>query len=298
MTSSIKKIFRQSEDYKKIIPKQLITQAESLISFLSYYPFQTPCHCKFCGSNNFIESRFKKNNDKRNIPFFYCRSCKGRFTQTTNTIFAGILYLELIGDYARLRLAGLSQEAISEKLGFALATAKARDKLLCRVIAEKYPNLYAWWKPHQDYLDSKLSPQVAKEHDNFIKWLDRLVNKNKVTCPKCLKTVPSQNLPLPLFVCKPCGFKFEQVVFNEGRTPQVYLMKWIPFVEGLIQGKSAYSLARELGLSYRTSSSWKQKFTKQMEKLEFNQLIQWSKWQRSRCVASKAKKYREQLTKT
>lgn len=120
-----------------------------------------------CGSNNFIKSRFKKNNDKRNIPFFYCRSCKGRFTQTTNTIFEGILYLELIGDYARLRLACLSQEAISEKLGFTLATAKARNKLLCRDIAEKYPNLYAWWKPHQNYMDSKLSPRLQRNMINL-----------------------------------------------------------------------------------------------------------------------------------
>lgn len=280
-----------SENYKKIIPAKLLHQAEALLAYLIHFPFQIPKECRLCSSTNFFESAYKKPNSKRNIPFFYCRSCKRRFTQTSKTHFAGIVYLELFGDFAKLRLAGYSQEAISEILGFAQATARDRDKLLNQIMAEKFPDLYAWWKPHQDHLDKRLSPQVKKEHDQFISWLKKLVEHRRVTCPHCYRKANLSKRPL--ITCERCQLTFEQVIFNEGKTSLKYLVKWVPFAEGLIQGKSGHALAREFGISKRTASEWKQKFTKQMVLFHFDKLVQWSKWQHSRGVAFRASQIRK-----
>lgn len=278
------------EDYNKVIPYKLLNQVDSLISYLSHYPFQLPDSCKHCGSKNFTERKYKRPNSKRNIAIFSCQSCKRRFSQTTNSHFAGIIYLELLGDYAKLRLSGYSQEVISHKLGFSLATARDRDKLFLSIMAEKYPKLYAWWKPHQDFIDTKLSTQVKKERDLFIKWLKTYLNKKQITCPSCYQEATVQGNYL--FVCKQCEFEFKQEITYDGRTPKEYLDKWIPFVEGLIQGKSGYALAREFNLSKRTASDWKQKFTHQIHQFKLNKLIQWITWQRSRGVAYQARQSR------
>lgn len=278
-----------TENYKKIIPAKLLNKAEALLSYLVNYPFQLPKECKHCGSTNFIESAYKKRNDKRNLSFFYCRSCKRRFTQATKTYFAGIVYLELFGNFAKLRLSGYSQETISEILGFSLATARDRDKLFNRIMAEESPNLYAWWKPHQDHIDKKFSPQVKTERDQFIKWLKKLVEHNQVTCPHCYRKVNPHESSI---TCKHCKSSFEQVVFSDGKTAKKYLIKWVPFNEGLIQGKSGHALAREFGISKRTASYWKQKFTKQMELFHFDKLLQWTEWQHSRGVAYRARQVR------
>lgn len=278
-----------SENYKKIIPAKLLNKAEALISYLVNYPFQLPTACKHCGSINFIESSYKRPNSRRNIPFFFCRSCKKRFTQVTNTHFAGIIYLELFGDFAKLRLSGYSQETISEILGFSLATARDRDKILDRIMAEDYPDLYVWWKPHQDHIDKNFSPQVNKERDQFIKWLKKLVEHNQVICPHCYRKTKSQENSI---TCKHCKLSFEQVIFNDGKTPKKYLINWVPFAQGLTQGRSGHALAKEFGMSKRTASHWKQKFAKQMKLFHFDKLIQWTEWQHSRGVAYRARQVR------
>lgn len=273
-----------------IIPNMLKEQANSLIDYLACFPFQTPTVCKHCGSKNFIRSHFERNNRRNNIPYFFCRSCKRRFTQTTNSYFSGIGYLSLFAPFAQLRLAGHSQEQISRELGFALATARDRDKLLLKIMRAEYPDLYTWWKPHQDYQDKQLAPEIAQQQEFFIQWLKTTLHQGQTTCPYCRQITMSKANKL---ICSYCAY--ETVLFIEIKHhAKPYRKLLIPFVISFINGKSGHEMARELTISFRTASLWKRNVTKQMEAFNLNKLLQWTTWQQSRAVAYKAKLAREQ----
>lgn len=283
-----------SYDYSSVIPLQHLEQANALVSYLQYYPFQRPTHCKHCDSTSFREKKYRSPTSKRDIQAYFCHSGKKVFSQTTNTHFAKIIYLELFADFARLRFAGHSQETISNQLGFAVATAKERDKLFLKIMAEKYPELYTWWKPHQDFLAKQLSPQTKQEQELFIKWLKTYLNKKVIVCPYCHKKVINKKDKIK--VCTSCHFSFKQEV-SYNYTPKEYVPKWLPFVQGLIEGKSGYSQAKELNISKPATSRWKLQFIKQMRQFKFEKLIQWISWQQSRGIASITKQSRELRSK-
>lgn len=284
-----------SYTYDSIIPLQYLEQANDFVSYLKYYPFLYPSNCKRCGSRNFSEKSYQRPNSKRNIPTFFCRDCKRNFNQTTNTYFSGIIYLELLADFARLRFAGHSQETISQELGFSLATAKERDKLFLHIMSEEYPKLYAWWKPHQDFLDKRFSPQAKQERDLFIRWLKTYSSTKVIVCPCCNKT-PS-NTKQTEITCDLCNLSFTMVFTYNSSTREHHAVKWLPFVKGMIEGKSGHTLARELDISKPTASRWKQQFINQMQQFKFKHLLQWTTWQQSRGIASTTRQYRESKSK-
>ncbi|UYZ85372.1 hypothetical protein MTZ49_07445 [Entomomonas sp. E2T0] len=87
-------------------------------------------------------------------------------------------YLELWGDFAKLRLAGKSTNEISEITGLSIKASTGRARILDKLIAEQFPALYQWWKPHQDYIDRRLSPQVENEYQYFTNWLKQLIEQS------------------------------------------------------------------------------------------------------------------------
>ena len=280
-------------EYYKILPEQLREEADQLVSYLKYFPFKIPTACTRCGSRGFRKAYNK--NKKKLIPLFFCNHCKKCFSQTTNSYFSGIIYLELLAPFAILRLTGYSQEQISEKLGFSLATAKERDKLLLKIMCNEYPKLYAWWEPHQNYQDNTMPPQVLTEKNFFINWLKATIKAKEITCPHCNK--PLTNKRQGQKECGFCHYVFDLRIFTNHKTKKLSFDKWIPFVEELIAGKSGDSLVIKFNTNKPLITKWKRLFIKQMQAFKLEKLIHWMMWQRSREIAYQARQSRLRINK-
>lgn len=280
-------------DYYTIIPESLWHEADELVDYVEFYPFLQPTHCKHCGSSNITLGGVSRPNSN-GLQLYRCKTCRRRFNQVTNTRFMRMQNLALWGDFARLRLAGKSTNQISSSLGLATNPCNYRTKVLEKIMAEHWPNLYQWWKPHQDYLDHQFSPQVEQEYNYFIDWLKQVMKKPQTSCPHCGNpNAKRKQSHRPLFYCGPCDKVFSLL----GSSPLkklLYPERWIPYAKALIKGQSNISIARKFKVEEQVSANWKRKFIQQMQLLNLHELVHWITWRHSRGNAYTSKVTREQ----
>lgn len=270
-------------DYYNIIPQSLWQEADELVNYVSLYPFLQPTHCKHCKSSNISLDNSRPN--KNDLQLYRCKTCRKRFNQVTGTVFMRMQHLALWGDFAKLRLSGKSTNQISELLGISINQCNYRVKVLDQIMIASWPNLYGWWKPHQDYLDHSFSPQVKQDYQCFMNWLKQMMKTPLATCPHCgnpnAKRKPSHR---PLFYCGPCDKVFS-ILTNSPLKKLLYPERWIPYTKYLIKGLSNKSIAKKIKVEEQALSNWQKKFIEQMELLNLHELVYWITWRRSRSNA-------------
>lgn len=277
-------------DYYNIIPQSLWHEVDQLLDYVSFYPFLQPTHCKHCKSSNITFSNGRPN--KNDLQLYRCKTCRKRFNQVTGTVFMRMQHLALWGDFAKLRLSGKSTNQISELLGLATNQCNHRVKVLDQIMMTSWPNLYHWWKPHQDYIDHSFSPQVEQEYHYFIDWLEHIMKTPQTTCPHCGRpNAKRKSSHRPLFYCGPCDKVFS-ILTNSPLKKLLHPERWIPYVKALIKGYSNKSIAKKFKVEEQVSANWQKKFIEQMKLLNLHELVNWITWRHSRSNAYTNKKRR------
>lgn len=268
---------KNKPNYHIYLSKSLCKDADALVSYLSYFPFETPTHCPHCHSRS-----FHLNNSKHTkIMNYRCNRCKRGFNRLTNTPLAGSRYLELWTVFAEWRLSGATFSIICEELNISSHAASFRDKAIQEIMKTEFPRLYKWWKPHQDRIDNQLSPQVAVQAEKFEHWLHDLMTRKQDVCPHCGSKNNWRQGPRPSFRCRPCDRVFN-VLSGTLLDSLSHIELWPQFVQALIRGDSNSDMHRQLGLRTNTLAKWRQRFLQLMREQGFNELAEWSIWQRQR----------------
>lgn len=279
--------------YYKVIPQHLLAEADALVNYVRYFPYQLPKHCPYCSHDSFRQLSDRNILDE---PRFQCYFCKHEFSQLTGTYFARMTRMELWPDFIRYRLIGISLAKIHLKLKLSIHACRVRERRLCLMMEEMFPKLYAWWKPHHDYDDHSFTKEVTKEQQFFIRWLDERINQQTAACPLCGGEMRRVNLRTralgyhqnrPYLACHKCDYKasvFKPTPLNKLK----YMELWIPYIKELTLGKSNKQIIKVLNskvdynISIATLLRWRKQFIAQMELLALHHLAQWIKWQRTR----------------
>lgn len=189
---------------------------------------------------------------------------------------------------------------------FSLTACTSRAKILEHFMAELTPKLYAWWKPRQDYLEHEMPIQVDVEYQRITSWIKKIIQTTRATCPHCrnqhvlrVKTgAPDENgvrhRQRPYFYCGRCKQYFN-LLDNSPLKKLNKIDHWLPFLQGVVEGKSNYQLAKQLGMSHSSIVKWRQCFIKQMQLMHLTKLVKWIEWRRSRRIAYSSRKMKERL---
>ena len=218
----------------------------------------------------------------------------------------GLSKLELWPEFAMRRILGQSTTQITKEMPLSLKACTIRANRLEQMMAQLTPKLYAWWKPRQDYLEHEMPIQVDVEYQRIISWIKKITHTTRATCPHCrnqhvlrVKTgAPDQNgvrhRHRPYFYCGRCKQYFNLL----DDSPLKKLNKidhWLPFLQGVVEGKSNYQLAEQLDISQSSIIKWRQCFIKQMQLMHLTKLVNWIEWRRSRGIAYSSQKTKERL---
>lgn len=259
------------------IPACYHADVKSLLYYLASFPYGTPRHCPHCGSATFYD-----NSDRHSrIRNFRCKRCRKGFNQLTGTPFSGTRHLELWPIFAELRLAGDSLPTITRKLAISSNAATHRDRALHKIMAEDYPELSAWWIPHQARLDDVLSPAAQAEWQQFQSWLHDLMNRQSDVCPHCGSNNNSRQSERPSFRCRPCDRTFN-VLKGTPLDKLSQITQWPDFVAALVRGESDTDMHRQFGLCTATYAKRRQRFIQVIQQQGLHVLAEWIMWQRQR----------------
>lgn len=290
-------------DYYRIIPEHLYKDADALVDYVRYFPYQFPTECPYCGHHS-----FKQTGDMNAAgqPRFNCHRCERNFSRLTGSYFAHMSHMELWPDFVIYRLSGLSFQKISRLLHISENACQIREKKLYQMMQDLFPDLFKWWRPHHEYKDRKVTEQVAKERSTFIKWLKSRIEQQTANCPLCGKFIAqrayvgghygkeSQNKNRPYFECSRCRKSFS--LFKDTPLDKLtHIDLWLPFARGLCQGKSNYQIMATLPkvIMKQTASNWRGKFIEQMKIMQLNELVFWLEWQRSRNKGAETRKVKQ-----
>lgn len=274
---------KKQPDYYKTIPEKLWPEADTLVDYVTYAPFALPSCCPYCENRSFQKSFLIKD-----VIYYRCLYCDKRFNHLTNTYFSKSKkeFLELWPEFIKLRLAGHSLLHIAERMNISRKAASNRDRIMLQIMQDKYPTLYAWWEPHQFYDDGRLTPVVKQQAKDFQQWLEKLITQQTAACPKCghvnkrryIRTASKgRTRHRPCFICSHCEHNYNLLDGTEfvGLT---HIDKWLDFTQLLVQGKHNIEIANEMELP-RVAERWRIRFIKQMEKLNYQELVYWINWQ-------------------
>lgn len=271
-------MIENTEGYKTLIPKRLHKQAQQLIAYLTDYPFQKPSECRHCGSENIELTGHFARDDKR-LPQFFCLSCERYFCQTTNTIFFNSWYLDQWGAFGELYLAGYGIGEIAKILKRSIHAIRYRIDSTNQVMEEHYPELFTWWREHQQRKDLRLTEAVQQQAQSFFAWLDHLLYSTDYQCKYCGRPLFKDTTKphRPYFVCHPCKKYFNPLNgthFKRSLFPEL----WPVFAEHLINGMSTPEMEKILPLSPNALRCWRKLFIAQMQDLGLNDLVYWIEW--------------------
>lgn len=277
---------KQQISYKTLIPKHLHLQVEKLLDYLTYYPFEKPTECHHCGSVRFHLEPGNSSRIDKSIASYFCLNCKHRFNQLTNSIFMFSRLLPLWGELGKLYLAGLPSQKIADQLQITVQSVHSYRKKIDAYMLEQYPELFNWWISHQHQVDLTLTNKVKKQKQAFLQWLDTLINRKDYHCPHCKGPLyradykKTHQIQRPYFVCYRCHYYFNALsgtVFEN----MTYIEIWSEYAKKLIEGYSNKQIQEMFKIGRGTASKWRRLFKQQMIELSFNELVQWSKWQRT-----------------
>lgn len=283
---------KKTSDYYKVIPDSLHKEADALIDYVRYFPYQFPTECPYCAYHSFRQTNHINTAGQ---PRFVCYRCKKNFSQLTGTYFAQMKQIELWPDFICLRLAGISLIKIQDILGMSNHAVTNREKVLRRMIKDLFPSLAEWWLPHHQWQDRRLTQQVKEEKKTFISFLDKLVYQQTVDCPECgNKGVKRVELSKhrPYFVCHRCKTP-TNLLKDTAFFRLDHMELWHPYVECLVKGESNLTIQQQLDISHSCALNWRKRFIKQMQTMGLNELVYWIKWQwgrRQAAIRGKANK--------
>ncbi len=271
-------------NYYVCIPPSLHKDVDALIYYLTVYPFEQPSYCAHCGSINFSDN--KTVNPLSEIINYRCIDCKRGFNQLTNTCFAKTRFVHLHkwADFAKLRLAGSGINKISKQLHLSTQAATGWDRRINTLIQQQFPKLFTWWKAHQDRDKLDFAEPVSQQASQFIQWLEKRITAQIASCPSCGRVDckrTSNSLHRPQFRCHSCDIGFS-LLSDTCFLNMHHTELWVDYTKLLTQGFSDSDISKQLGIKPSLSSAWRRKFIKQMQLLNFTELVQWLTWQRSR----------------
>lgn len=264
-------------DYYKVIPTSLHKEADALVDYVRYFPYQFPNACPFCNYHSFRQT---SGVNTAGEPRFVCYNCKRNFSQLTGTYFAQMKQMELWPDFVNMRLSGLSLIKIQDALGMSMHALTNREKVLQNIIKDLFPNLADWWLPHHQWQDRRLTSSVEEEKQTFMQFLDELLHKETIKCDNCDGTMKriEASKHRPYFVCHRCKLSCNLLSTTElFRLDHIEL--WQPYVELLVKGESNTMIQQKLNISHVCALNWRKRFLKQMEVMHLNELIFWINWQ-------------------
>ncbi|WP_152562835.1 MULTISPECIES: hypothetical protein [unclassified Serratia (in: enterobacteria)] len=275
----------QDINYHRFLPEELHQDADNLVDYFTYAPFEQPTACPYCGNPHFTGGR----DDKKP---YWCGRCQRAFSAHTGTPFANCRHHELWGAYAASRLSGLSWKKVSESIGLSTGACKYREKVFNQEMESQFPVLFQWWHAHQERHDLTLTPEVDVQHQQLQSWLEQLRTQPTATCPQCAAVSVRVKETRPDFRCHHCQSSFSLLA----GTPLVktwYMELWPEFLNGLVTGESAWDLSRRLGVTNKRLYQWRRSFLQVMEDKGLDALLEWSRWQRSRRYSQVTKLTRE-----
>jgi len=271
---------KQTPAYYSLIPEELHPDLEQLLDYLEFRPFEEPKRCVKCGG-----ARFFGIGSTSKLQVYECSRCKKRFNRLTDTVFTKMRYLDLWGEFARLRFSGVPLVDIAKKLGMPYGVANTRDRRINALMREDYPQLYAWWSTHQNHQNRTMTPVVAQQKQAFKDWLQNIFEQKKPACPYCGKSShiskSNSRKPHPTFKCSFCQRAFSLLAPTH-LAGLLYPHLWPRFTDLLIEGQSDEYIAATLGVSYKAPAKWRKRFLLQMQAMGLTELIQWQQWQRVR----------------
>ncbi|RUS67395.1 hypothetical protein CUZ56_01340 [Saezia sanguinis] len=268
--------------YYHLLPEELHQQADALIDYLTYFPYEPPTACYYCGSRRFHVNSLSQSG----IYYYRCSSCDKGFNRLTGTPFVLAWHNDKWGEFAYWRLSGLSLYKVAQKIGLSEAATKLRDQKVLLMMKAQTPALYQWWVSHQGRMTRSVSPLVKAQKKAFKSWLAQTLTQQKRVCPTCQNickkiSSPSLHSDRPQFFCGRCRKAFNPLA----GTPfyrMGFIEKWKPYFDLMVEGISQAQAAKILRLSKRTLIKWERNFLKQMQRMELNALTQWIMWQKSR----------------
>lgn len=267
----------KSVDYYKVIPVSLHKEADALVDYVRYFPYQFPTACPFCSYHSFRQTTGVNTAGE---PRFVCYNCKRNFSQLTGTYFAQMKQMELWPDFVCMRLSGLSLIKIQDALGMSMHALTNREKVLHNIIRDLFPNLADWWLPHHQWQDRRLTSSVEEEKQTFMQFLDELLHKESIECNTCdgiMKRIEASK-HRPYFVCHRCKSSTNLLATTElFRLDHIEL--WQPYVELLIKGESNTTIQQKLNISHVCALNWRKRFLRQMEAMNLTELVFWINWQ-------------------
>lgn len=268
---------QKEADYYKVIPKYLHKDADALIDYVRYFPYQFPTECPFCGYRSFKQT---SGTNTAGEPRFVCYSCKRNFSQLTGTYFAQMKQIELWPDFVSLRLTGISLIKIKNILGMSMHAITNREKALQKMVKDLFPNLAEWWLPHHQWQDRRLTSQVETEKQIFMSFLDTLLYQDTLDCPTCgnvMKRLEASK-HRPYFVCHRCKTS-KNLLSNTELFRLDHVDLWHAYTNYLIKGESNLTIQTMLNISHICALNWRKRFLKQMTSMGLDELVFWINWQ-------------------
>lgn len=265
---------RLVSDYCRFLPDAMHQDADGLVDYFTYAPFQKPTACPYCNNQHFSGGR-----DDRKP--YWCGRCQRAFSALTGTPFANCRHHELWGAYAASRFSGLSFNKISESVGLSTRACRYREKVFIQTMKERYPTLFQWWHAHQERNSRVLTPVVEAQLQQFQDWLQQLQTAPTTPCPQCAAVAVRIKGIRPLFRCNYCSIDFN-LLTGTPLAQTWYMELWPEFIHGLVTGESMWDLSRRLGMTKQRLYRWRQNFLQVMADKGLDALVEWSRWQRSR----------------
>lgn len=276
-----KKSQKKLPAYYAIIPKELWQEADLLINYLKYFPFESPTECAYCHG---ISIRlYAHDRHGRALSSYYCRHCRKCFNRLTNTPFANMQRNELLGQLAELYLTGLSPYELTEQIDFVPNAIKRREKAILWLMQERYPKLHYWWINHHLYKHKNTTALIQQQQKLFSQWLYKLLHPaKKQPCPRCGKYSTCGIYDgVPMLSCSACKTSLRLTGQTLLRGLQ-HSALWEDYAALLMQGATNQDIAKAINIHIVTCGRWREQFLKQMEQLKLDELVYWIKWQRQR----------------
>lgn len=280
----------KAKEWLRFIPTEHHLQARALIDWLKTRPFEEPDSCPRCGSKAFNENR-TRNEVRKN---YRCLRCHRGFNQLTGTPFARSQHPQLWGAWAGLRLSGMSIKAITQVTGLSTQACGYRDRVLQRVMSSDYPELWAWWGPHQRRIDEQLTQEVQAQLNVMMDWLNDLQHRQHSVCPHCGSHNTRRTGVRPQFRCRPCDRNFNELSGTSlCRANRIDI--WPAVVSALVSGDSNSDMARQFGFGDKTGARFRNLFVQRMEEMGLHEMAEWVRWQRRRRYAQKMEEVHKRM---
>lgn len=272
--------------YQKTIPKTLWKEADLLIDYVTYKPFEPLTCCLYCGGEKLKDITFTGNIHAHH----QCLYCLRTFNNLTGTYFAkqNRTYLKLWPEFIKLRLAGESLQGISKQMNISRKATSNRDSLLLKIMQDHFPKLHAWWSSHVTYENNERTEVANKQAKAFNAWLKGIINQQTAHCPQCgrlnkrrfIHTInKGKTTHRPCFICTSCGKNYNLLTGTAFAHLQ-HIEKWLPFCRLLIEGKHNTQLSEKLKMPNKTTiARWRKAFLEQMRRQHYNDLVFWIQWQ-------------------